>query len=617
MGKTESFEATVWKKATDAALGAPGLYEDPARHTVQAIYHDASLEPEEYSGNPFILALPPYTKRFELAVAATRLAEAFHDDAHRQWPDEKKLMTIKSRIASNGIGLPVQVSIVEWIHVHMRAHYHALQPMREPEAIQRKYLAQQRGDMELVEPFMQSHSTCWLLMGISGVGKTTNARLALAQFPRVIEHEMFNGKPFQRKQLVYVSVVCPHNGSVSSLFISILEWVDVHLGTLYAQEARRRKVNSADYVRLVGNALLRHNTGLLVIDEVQNALRRADQREALDMLVNLLNTNSCPVLAMGTPETRFLAPKTLRLARRFAGHTTPVEPFRKGKNAFSEDRDWYLKSITRIDFLPKPFTDKEGVFDALMNVSAGVPAFITLAWTLAQNAGVLSGASMMTPGVIKGAAHEAFSMVKGLLSALEKREYDKLEKIGDMAIREVRERMENIVEGIGKNFHEARETAEANVFFAAVSALMNLGIGRGAAERDVAEVTRQSPAADVKEVVRRALERHRQPEFESAAPEAVAEGSGLTPSGAPVQHEVPSDDTSSTTAPQAEVAAGPAVPDEAATNPERSGKVRFRRRAAGAASVDRMKRATRTESPSSGIDRFQDNLHPSSGDVYR
>jgi hypothetical protein len=502
------------------------VFNDSSDYRVKAFYRDPMMELPEYRECPLILALPPYRNRLEMAAALRGLYELPHDESCRTWPVEMRLLAL-SRIPRNVITLPVQMKLLDWMHQQIRAHYYVTSAECSPRNLQEKYLAQQAGVYQILEPPKPAHSSSLLLLGLSGVGKSTNTRLALSQFPRVIVHEEFNGKRFLCVQIVWIYVTCPHNSSISSLCRFILAWVDYHLGTTYRTDMEPGRWNSADYVEKVGLVLLHHKVGLLVIDEIQNALRKQEEREMLDLLVNMLNMNACPMLALGTPETALIAPKKLRLVRRIGGHEVGIDPFEEGKDVpCARDRDWYLKSLTRLDFLPVPFSDSQGVYDALMTCSAGIPAFLTLAWMLTQYLGLTSGKEQVTPSLVFAATKDTFRMVKGLLTAIRKKDLRKLALIGDVAIKEVREHLGKwLTEESSAEYHQACENQQETVaFYKALSTLLNLGIGQGDAELGIATAQRESPKADAKELVRRVLERHRAPPFENKSPSPDSDG---------------------------------------------------------------------------------------------
>jgi len=490
--------------------------EDPTRYQVHAVYHDPKLELPEYAGNPLILALPPYRDRASMANIIREMYLVPYDSEVRKWSKEMRIMAL-SRIARNVIVLPVHIKLLEWIHVQIRQHYHRAPTLGAPQNLQERYARQQTGSIEMLEEARQSHSSSLAVIGLSGLGKSTAAILAVTQFPRVIIHEEFLGKPFRGAQIVYIYDTCPHNSSVGALCRSILGQVDAHLDMYYEVEMMNRRANTADYVDKVCRVLKHHAVGLLVIDEIQNALIKQEERQMLDLLVNMLNRQACPVLFLGTPETKLIAPKKSRLLRRIGAHEVCMDPFRKGARAKgAKDRDFFLQAVTRLDFLPKPFTDKNGVYDALMTVSAGIPAFITHAWTVTQYAGIVGkNVDMVTPELVHAATREVFGMVKGLIKAVEKRDYKMLALIGDAALGELREKIVHwVTERDSAEFHAAQtEQQTVTRFYTTVRMLMELGFGRGDAERDVGSVQNECPDIDAKEIVRRVLDMYRNPKF--------------------------------------------------------------------------------------------------------
>ncbi|WP_158510988.1 ATP-binding protein [Paraburkholderia caribensis] len=494
--------------------------EDNTKFQVEAVYHDPQLEIPEYRNNPLILALPPFQSRLEMAMRLRQLYEVPHSDEYRSWSTELRIMAL-SRVTRNIVVQPVHIKLLEWCHQQIRQHYHQSPTLGAPPDLQNRYARQQRGSVEILEEPHQSHSSSIAIIGMSGVGKSTAAILALTQFPRVIIHKEFNSKPFRGAQLVWIYDVCPHNSSVGSLCRSILGQVDAHLGTFYTKEMANRKLNTADYVAKVAVVLKHHAVGLLVIDEIQNALIKQEERQMLDLLVNMLNSRACPVLFLGTPETALIAPKKSRLLRRVGAHEVRIDPFRKeeivkdAKDA--KIRDWFLESVTRLDFMPVPFSDKAGVYAALMAVSAGVPAFITQAWMITQHAGVTSEKrlKMVTPELVHAATRAVFGMVRGLLRAIELRDYKTLALMGDAAIGSLREQITHWVSdresrAMQDAISERKSTVE---FYSAVRTLIDLGIGKGDAEREVGIAREQSTDLDAKELVRRVLEKYRKPDF--------------------------------------------------------------------------------------------------------
>lgn len=506
------------------------------RESVRAEYHKQELEPEEYRSNPFILALPPYWDRDAIIGSFNRQLLVPHAETARQLPRSQKFLCIE-RIFRSYVMLPEHIKIFDWVNAKLRARYYEVFENYDPRRIHESYKLIQSGENMLLRPIRQSHSKVLFIIGCSGVGKTTGVHIGLANFPNIILHERFDGHQYTVTQVVWIHVTVPHNGSVEALARSIMGWFDTHLGTSYHRDMERLRVNSGDYVEKAIEVLRYHNVGLVVIDEVQNALRAANQTAMLDMLVNLLNGNACAVVAVGTPEAEPYLKQRFRLDRRMGSEVVPLVPFdlepaqyvidldgddvgqkkvklpsdgtqdRTGERlGRAIDRDRFLSRTMRIDFLPEPMRDPVAVARALMEVSAGVHAFITLAWGLTQYSGIAGSYKSVTPELVKNATNKPFSLVSGLLNALKKRDYEFLNKIGDMALRNLGEYLEAGITNQDRELLQQNQDAndKAEEFYGMVNALVSVGIGEAQAELALTRVLRDFPHADTIELFARA-----------------------------------------------------------------------------------------------------------------
>jgi hypothetical protein len=130
-----------------------------------------------------------------------------------------------------------------------------------------------------------------------------------------------------------------------------------------------------------------------------------------------------------------------------------------------------------------------------------------------QYLGITKSKKMVTAELVRAATQEIFGMVSGLISVLERRDYKALAMIGDAAVDTLRTEIDRwVTDEDSAAFHKARaEQEDINHFYSALAVLMSLGIGQGEAERNISTVQRETPAADVKEIVRRVLEIRRKP----------------------------------------------------------------------------------------------------------
>ncbi|MCA8434557.1 ATP-binding protein [Burkholderia seminalis] len=470
--------------------------------SVEAVYHSSSLELQEHGENPLILALPPFGP---LKPILNGMAMAFnvpHAPHYRKWSIDRKILAI-SRISQVLVLQGELVELLSWLHTAMRYRYSGLVPTRSlRKRVQENYALVQAGSPRPICLPGDSHALSKFVFGISGAGKTTLAKMVLSTFPMIIEHREYQGVPARFMQVVWVFVSCPANGSVLTLMKGILHWFDLYLGTYYVNEISSRS-NTTDYILKVEDVLRRHFTGVLVIDEIQFALRSAYKTQLIDFLTNLLNSNGCTFILLGTPEARKYMVRSLRTTRRSSGDgAIPMNPF-------SMDVLWkrLAKAIINIDFLPMPPSDPEEIMAVLHEVSAGLPAFAKLAWKLTQYKGLQANNESVTPGLVREAVKAGFGPVENLLQALRTRDYVTLAKCVDLATADVeafRERMtrEKRRRQIGTKLVD---DAFLEKFSASVAVLIEMGRSEIEAESLVRRVLETDRTLSFEEVVRRAL----------------------------------------------------------------------------------------------------------------
>jgi hypothetical protein len=151
---------------------------------------------------------------------------------------------------------------------------------------------------------MTSAPTC-VITGLSGSSKTTTARSTLSLIPQFIQHEQYEGRPFMQPQLTYVSFDCAASPSPKALALSFFAAVDKALNTKYFTKWEKRSRDSVE--RFYANMQLvaiRHNIGLIHIDEVQFFLKyvSSDKSPNLIVLESLFNKIGIPVILSCTLE---------------------------------------------------------------------------------------------------------------------------------------------------------------------------------------------------------------------------------------------------------------------------------------------------------------------------
>ena len=62
-----------------------------------------------------------------------------------------------------------------------------------------------------------------MIIGTSGIGKSRSISRLLSIYPQVNHHTEYKNLPFIRKQVVYLKIDCPHDGTLKGLIERFLK----------------------------------------------------------------------------------------------------------------------------------------------------------------------------------------------------------------------------------------------------------------------------------------------------------------------------------------------------------------------------------------------------------
>ncbi|MHB9835086.1 ATP-binding protein [Paraburkholderia terrae] len=481
---------------------------------VKAKYHDPAIELPEYRDNPTILALPAFDRKKILDSMRLGFATGYSESMRR---NRKELrMAAIARVSRVWVLLPVHIQILDWIHMGLRGRYVGLQSVDDiKREMQRIYNSIQRGSYKVFGGPQESHSECLPLFSLPGLGKTTAVKMVLRTLPMVIYHDEYKGRWLGIKQAVWVFVTCPHNGSVSQLLLGILEWFDLYLDTKYIEELGDR-ATSGDLIRKVVRVLGLHYTGVLIIDEIQNALKAADRTELIEFLTVMFNAKCCAFICLGTPIAEKLLPNYWLQRRVSSGGVLPkIVPFELG-----ELWSVFAHSIIALDFQRNAFDEREAneLIIKLYELSAGMPAIAKLIWRLthylgiyleeiskeeANKMGIVIG--KVTPDLMELAATNGLGLIEGMLDAIRRRDREKIAALTPLAEERVDEYLADsfVDEAARAALDESAAATEKPL--AIVMMLLDLGVPQIDAEECAREAIAQLGDVSLKVLIRRAI----------------------------------------------------------------------------------------------------------------
>lgn len=246
------------------------------------------------------------------------------------------------------------------------------------------------------------------ILGTPGVGKTATIRRCLSVMPQVISHVQYGAQPLIGKQVLYLYVECPSDCSIKALAFNFISALDNAIGTSYLPRLSRvRTLAVSALITQVKILCVTHHVGLLVVDEIQNAVLTARNsgrmKPLIRFLVELTNDACSSVYFIGTPAAEELFCSEEHLRRRTRGlRLTPMKP----------DGTYYsfLKRLWELQYTQKSAPLTERMANKIYDCTGGIPAYIVKVFQEAQVQAILRREPAITEKMIS-AAVDALAIV--------------------------------------------------------------------------------------------------------------------------------------------------------------------------------------------------------------
>ncbi|HJV15933.1 MAG TPA: ATP-binding protein, partial [Bacillales bacterium] len=403
----------------------------------EAEYKEQALS--EYSNNPFIEALPPIFDEdnvLERFMVTPRITQQ-----EKQSETNIRYHVLK-RVKNFIQPLPIHFEVERRLSTLIRRGYLARNPLdkmflerirvlhqlREEEDEAHKYIDERLN-------YIRSTADSLSIIGISGIGKTTAIERLLLMYPQAIKHEMYEGQPFNRTQIVWLKIDCPYDGSLSTLCKSFFKAIDDLLGTRYLEKyGYLNRVTSTMLLHMTSLASM-YGIGVLVIDEIQHLLHsKNDQEEMLNFFVTLSNTVGIPTVLIGTSKAQQLFKGNFRQARRAASDGAIIWD---RMAADSEEWDFFLETLWELQCLKTRSELTEDVKKAFYEECQGITSVAVNLFILAQERALFDESNeeeRITPRVLRKTAKEDMKIIQPMLNAIRKNDLKAMYKYEDIMI---------------------------------------------------------------------------------------------------------------------------------------------------------------------------------------
>ena len=207
--------------------------------------------------------------------------------------------------------------------------------------------------------------------------------------PQVLEHTEYQGHALFCKQVLYLHIECPSDCSVKTLSYNLLAALDRAVGSHYIQKHTTIRSSAASALATQVKILcMTHHVGLILVDEIQNAVVTARKnrqvKPLIKFLVELTNDTSTGIYFVGTPlaEELFMAEEHLK--RRTRGiRLLPFKPdgvYRR-----------FLEQLWPYQLTPQQAVLTDKLANKLYDWSGGIPAYIIKIFQESQVQALLYG----------------------------------------------------------------------------------------------------------------------------------------------------------------------------------------------------------------------------------
>lgn len=202
---------------------------------------------------------------------------------------------------------------------------------------------------------------CFLVSGVSGIGKTSTIYKIIANYyDQIID----TSNPFQ-KIIPCMVVATPFDCSPKALLLEIIHKVDSILETNYTPKTTPT-IDSL--IGVVGQIALNH-IGLLIIDEIQNIISHRSGSSLMRCITELTNIAGISICLVGTPECEPFFSEKEFLARRTLG-------LKYTAMSYDEEFKYFCKILWDYQPLLCKTEINEAYYEWLYEHSAGITANI-------------------------------------------------------------------------------------------------------------------------------------------------------------------------------------------------------------------------------------------------
>ncbi|MDP4092954.1 MAG: ATP-binding protein [Bacillota bacterium] len=399
--------------------------------TVKAEYSEQVLR--EYRDNPLIEALPPIWSYEQVEELIHSYPE--HEELERKLDAHYRYHCIQ-RLFSYFQPWSTHFDIEQRVSRVIRQGYISRNPLAPNYAydMQSIYSMIKQGNYQFKDVELSTPSSSgFTIIGFSGMGKSTGIEKILNKYPQIIIHDEYNNEEFDHKQLVWLKLDCPHDGSIKALCSNFfIEFDRLLADNTYNKFASGRNTTTETMIPRMSQIARRHSLGLLIIDEIQHlsAAKSGGQEKMLNFFVNLVNIIGIPVILIGTTKAMSVLQSEFRQARRGSGHQGDLI-----WENMNRDDEWDLlvEGMWEYQWTREKIPLTKELQDVLYEESQGIVDILIKLYAMAQMRAIATAEEKVTADLIKKVAKDNLKLVRPMLNALKSGNREEIDRYKDIS----------------------------------------------------------------------------------------------------------------------------------------------------------------------------------------
>lgn len=386
---------------------------------------------DEYNSNPFIQALPAIKSKEEIIKILGKSIKISNKELEADGYIRTHLL---QRIHKNVFQpLPIHLNIWNMIDTLIRQGYVERNTFN-PEYRRHinklgNNLINRDFSMNVNSNFVTTAS-CGLLIGFSGIGKTSIVNKTLQNIPQVICHHTYNGEDFNNIQVSWIKLEAPHNSSLKALTLQFFMKVDELTGTENMKRYAVKNLSVDAMLPIMGQLANNIGLGLLVIDELQHLNRNTSQ--VMNYLVCLMNIFNLPILLIGTPACYDMLTGELRIARRVTGSGEIIW------NNMKNDKEFriFMKGIWKYQYLRNSSRLDEDMINLFYEKTQGISDLVVKLFVNSQKVAIERNIETITKELVGKVWDKEFKLLKPMIGSIASNNKAKMFKYEDIRVLE-------------------------------------------------------------------------------------------------------------------------------------------------------------------------------------